>query len=113
MGAANVPWEIDVATVKRRLDAGEKFCFVDCRERDEYQLVHIEEATLIPLSELTTRIAELEPHKAESIVVHCHHGGRSMRAAQWLRQKGFEQAQSMAGGIHEWAEQIEPGMTKY
>src|SRR5688500_8486192 len=113
MAAASVPWEVDVATVKRRLDAGEKFLFVDCRERDEHQLVHIAGATLIPLSELTTRVGDLEAHRGGSIVVHCHHGGRSLRAAQWLRQSGFNQAQSMAGGIHQWAEEIEPGMTKY
>jgi rhodanese-related sulfurtransferase len=113
MAAASVPWEVDVATVKRRLDAGEKFTFIDCRERDEHQRVHIAAATLIPMSELTTRVAELEPHRGESIVVHCHHGGRSLRVAQWLRQNGFEQAQSMAGGIHQWADEIEPGMTKY
>jgi rhodanese-related sulfurtransferase len=113
MGASAVPWEVDVATVKGRLDAGEKFCFVDCRERDEHQLVHIAGATLIPLSELTSRVGELEPYRDQSIVIHCHHGGRSLRAAQWLRQNGFAQAQSMAGGIHQWAEQIEPGMTKY
>jgi rhodanese-related sulfurtransferase len=113
MGASAVPWEVDVMTVKRRLDAGEQFCFVDCRERDEHQLVHISGTTLIPLSEFAARAGELEPFKGQSIVIHCHHGGRSLRAAQWLRQNGFEQAQSMAGGIHQWAEQIEPGMTKY
>jgi rhodanese-related sulfurtransferase len=46
-------------------------------------------------------------------VIHCHKGGRSYRVANWLRQQGFPKAQSMAGGITEWAESIEPGMPTY
>ena len=110
---ADLPWEISCKSVKAKLDAGEQFYFLDCREQDEYDLVHIGSTKLVPLSVLPSRVAEIEPYKNQSIVVHCHHGGRSMRVAQWLRQNGFEKAQSMAGGIHTWAEEIEPGMKKY
>ncbi|MCE9606746.1 MAG: rhodanese-like domain-containing protein [Planctomycetia bacterium] len=110
---ASLPWEIDCKSVKKKLDAGEPFLFLDCREKEEHTLVNIEGTTLLPMSELTTRGGELEPHRGKPIVVHCHHGGRSMRVAQWLRQNGYTQAQSMAGGIHTWAEEIAPGMAKY
>lgn len=112
-GAASLPWEVDCRSVKAKLDAGEKFLLLDCREKNEYEIAKIAGATLLPMSELTTRVGEIEAYREQPIVVHCHHGGRSMRVAQWLRQNGFTQAQSMAGGIHQWAEEIEPGLAKY
>ena len=113
MSAAPLPWEIDVRTVKQKLDAKDDFLLLDCREKSEHDTVNIAAAKLLPMSELTTRAGEIEAYRNKPIVVHCHHGGRSMRVAQWLRQNGFAQAQSMAGGIHQWADEIEPGMTKY
>lgn len=113
MSAAPLPWEIDCRTVKQKLDAGEPFVLLDCREKSEYDVARIAAALLLPMSELTTRAGELESHRGKHIVVHCHHGGRSMRVAQWLRQNGYEQTQSMAGGIHQWAEEIDPTMAKY
>ena len=86
---------------------------IDCRERSEFEIVRIDGAVLVPMSELTQRIAELTPHQDVEIVVHCHHGGRSLRAAQWLRRNGFSRAQSMSGGIHHWATEVEPHLPKY
>jgi rhodanese-related sulfurtransferase len=105
--------EIDCRSVKAKLDAGEDFAFVDCREADEHALVRIEAATLIPMSQFAQRASELDALRGKPIVIHCHHGGRSMRVVQWLRQQGFAQAQSMAGGIDQWAMEIEPGMARY
>ncbi|HQU46751.1 MAG TPA: rhodanese-like domain-containing protein, partial [Pirellulales bacterium] len=59
------------------------------------------------------RVSELEPHRGRAIVVHCHHGGRSLRVAQWLRQQGFAAAQSMSGGIDAWAAEIDPDVPRY
>lgn len=86
------PLEIDCKTVKQKLDNGEKFLFLDCREAHEYETAKIPGTTLIPMSELVDRVGELEPYKASAIVVHCHHGGRSMRVTNWLRQQGFAEA---------------------
>ena len=105
--------EITCAQVKQKLDEGEEFVFLDCREQKEYDLVAIEGARLLPMSELEARHEELADHKDDPIVIHCHHGGRSLRVANWLRSQGFSQAQSMAGGIDVWAQEIEPGMTRY
>lgn len=108
-----VPIEVDCTTVKKRLDAGDDFLLIDCREREEYQAVHIEQAQLIPMSELTDRLAELEPHRQRDIVVHCHHGGRSMRVTNWLRSQGFPRVQNMAGGIDAWSVEIDPSLPRY
>ena len=55
----SVPLEIDCRTVKSRLDAGEKFLFLDCREKDEHDQTRIAQATLLPMSELQQRVGEL------------------------------------------------------
>lgn len=110
---AALPLEVDCATVKAKLDSHENFLLLDCRERDEHQFVHIPEAVLLPMSELSQRAVELNAHQQRLIIVHCHHGGRSLRVANWLRNNGFLQAQSMAGGIDEWATQIDPRLPRY
>jgi rhodanese-related sulfurtransferase len=97
------PLEIDCRTVKTRRDAGEDLLLLDCREPDEYETVHIKGARLLPMSQIVDRVGELEPHRTQPIVVHCHHGGRSLRVANWLTQQGFTDVKSMAGGIDQWA----------
>ncbi len=107
------PLEVDCQTVKRKLDAGEPFLFLDCREKDEYATANIPGTLLIPMSELTTRVSELEAHKNGEIIVHCHHGGRSLRVTNWLRQQGFARAINMAGGIDQWSQVIDPTVPRY
>lgn len=110
---SSVPVEVTCAQVKARLTAGDKFVFLDCREPNEHQTVSIQPAKLLPMSEIQNRLAELEPHRGDDIVIHCHHGGRSLRVANWLRQQGFSKAQSMAGGIDQWAVEIDPSLPRY
>jgi len=113
MPADAVPVEIDCRSVKQKLDSGEKFLLLDVREPGEYATAKIAGATLVPMSELTGRKAELESHRDGPIVVHCHHGGRSLRVVQWLRQNGFQQAQNMTGGIHQWSLDVDPQVPQY
>ena len=110
---SNIPLETDCATVKARLDKQEDFLLLDCREKDEHQFVNIKHAPLMPMSELTYRLAELEPHRQKSIVVHCHHGGRSLKVTNWLRSQGFANVQSLAGGIDAWSLQIDKSLPRY
>jgi rhodanese-related sulfurtransferase len=108
----NVPLEIDVRTVKQMRDGGEKFVLLDCREGSEVATARIEGAIHIPMREVPARLGELGDKK-ERIVVHCHHGGRSLRVMHFLRQQGFANAQNMAGGIDAWSLEIDPQIPRY
>ena len=106
-------WEITPRDVKSLLDQKKDFLFIDCRLPNEYALTHIDGAKLIPLQEIAKRIGELKGHEAEKIVVHCKSGGRSMQFTQILRQQGFKDVKSMAGGILLWNKDINPGGPQY
>jgi rhodanese-related sulfurtransferase len=49
----------------------------------------------------------------ERLIVVCHHGARSMNVAAWLRNQGFEQAQSLRGGIDAWSVEVDPAVARY
>jgi len=108
-----LPIETDCRTVAADLADGANFVLLDCREQDEWDLVHIEGAKLLPMSQLASRLGELETYRNHNIAVHCHHGGRSLQVAHWLRKQGFREAQSMAGGIDEWAQTVDPSLGRY
>jgi rhodanese-related sulfurtransferase len=84
---------------------------LDVRESWEFATAHVQSGVLIPMGELPARVGELDP--AERLVVLCHHGVRSMNATAWLRRKGFEQAQSVRGGIDAWAVEVDPTIPRY
>jgi rhodanese-related sulfurtransferase len=109
----DVPLETSCQAVKAMLDRGEDFLLLDCREADEHAVARIEAARLLPMSEIEQRAGELQADRGQRMVVHCHHGGRSLRVARWLRQNGFAGAQSMSGGIDEWSTQIDPRVPRY
>lgn len=108
-----LPIEIDVRRVKQLLDDGTDFLLLDCREQSEHDFVQIDQAVLIPMSELQTRVSELGSDHERHIVVHCHHGGRSLRVTNWLRGLGFANAQNMTGGIDAWSTQIDASKPRY
>jgi rhodanese-related sulfurtransferase len=105
--------EIDVQAVAAMQAADEPFLLLDCREPDEHAIARIRGAVLIPMRTIPERLAELEPYRDRRIVVHCHHGVRSLRVARFLRERGFAVAQSMAGGIEAWALEIDPLTPRY
>jgi rhodanese-related sulfurtransferase len=113
MATEPYPIEIDVAAVQQLRAQSEPFTLLDCREPSEHQTARIEGSTLIPMRDIPGRLGELEPLKDQRIVVHCHHGGRSMRVTQWLREQGFPNVQNMTGGIDAWSQQIDPKVPRY
>lgn len=106
-------WEVTPRDVKAMLDKGERFYFIDCRLPNEFQITNIPGAELIPLQQIGQYRDKLEQHKDEKIVVHCKSGGRSLQFTQALRQAGFKDVKSMAGGILLWNKDINPGGPQY
>jgi adenylyltransferase/sulfurtransferase len=113
--ADNAKWEISAEEVKQKLDGSENFTLVDVREPSEYDICRIDGSTLIPLG----KIEDMKPKnlttisKNDQIILHCKAGVRSLKAAKALKQMGFEDVKSMAGGIEAWSERIDPSIPKY
>jgi rhodanese-related sulfurtransferase len=105
-------YEITPAEVKAKLDSCDHLTLLDVRGPEEYAIARIEGAKLMPMGDVPSRAhQELDPD--EHIVVVCHHGVRSLSVASWLREQGFERAQSMQGGIDRWAREIDPKVPLY
>jgi rhodanese-related sulfurtransferase len=108
-----LPIEIDVRAVKKLMDDNESLLFLDCRENSEVATAKIDGTLHIPMREIPARIGELQPHQQGHVIVHCHHGGRSLRVTQFLRQQGFDKAQNMTGGIDAWSVEIDRSVPRY
>jgi sulfur-carrier protein adenylyltransferase/sulfurtransferase len=109
VGAANS--DITAEELHRRRSGGESVLIVDVRPPEEVAICRIEGSQLIPLTDLPTRMNELDPD--EEIVVHCKMGGRSSQAAAFLRAQGFRNVRNLAGGILAWIDKVDPTQKKY
>jgi len=103
--------EVGPKDLKRILDSGSKVTLLDVRQPFEYEMCHIGGSKLIPFEELERRMGELE--KTAEIVVYCHVGVRSARAAEFLTSRGFKSIKNLKGGIRAWAQDVDPGMPQY
>lgn len=105
-------FEITPAELKSLLDQPAAFTLLDVREPWEFEVSKIAGSKLIPMGDITSRAhQELDPE--EHIVVVCHHGVRSMSVTNWLRQQGFDSAQSLRGGIDAWSREVDPKIPTY
>jgi len=102
--------DMTVEEFKQRKDRGDDIFLLDVREPHEYAICSLG-GYLIPLNDLPKRVNELD--SSREIVVHCKMGGRSAKAAEFLRKAGFSKVHNLAGGIHAWAERIDPKVPKY
>lgn len=103
--------EISVQELNEQRQKGSSPFLLDVRKPREARIAEIG-GTLIPLDELPQRLDELEPHRGEKIVVHCRSGGRSERAVQFLRGKGYD-AYNLKGGILAWSKEIDSSVSQY
>jgi rhodanese-related sulfurtransferase len=102
--------EIDPIELKRRLDEGDRPLILDVREPWEIATASVSGTLNIPMGDIPSRVAELDPDR-ETIVM-CHHGVRSAQVAMYLARIGFEQVVNLAGGIDAWSE-IDPSIPRY
>jgi rhodanese-related sulfurtransferase len=104
--------EISAEAFARRLQQPHPPILLDVREPWEFQIASLPGSLLMPMGEVTSRAhQELSPDA--DIVVLCHHGVRSLNVTMWLRNQGFDHAQSLAGGIDYWSRAIDPTVPIY
>jgi rhodanese-related sulfurtransferase len=107
-----VEFEITPEELKFHLDQKQAVRLLDVREAWEFQIARIDGSLPIPMGEIPARAnRELDPE--DHIVVICHHGVRSANVTQWLRQQGFEHAQSLRGGVDRWSRVVDPTVPTY
>ena len=76
-----------------------------CVKADGFSLVSIPMGVILP------RLTELSPQ--QPIACLCHHGGRSMQVAHFLKSRGFEHVANIAGGINAWSGELDASVPRY
>jgi adenylyltransferase/sulfurtransferase len=84
---------------------------IDVRENWEYEIVHLPQSELMPLSNFQNHIVNLK--KEDVLLVYCHHGVRSASICNYLKSNGFNNVINLAGGINAWASDIDSNMLTY
>lgn len=105
------PLEISVAEARSLLDEPSAPLLLDVREADELAICRLTGSLHIPLGELPLRLAEVP--RDRMVIIHCHHGGRSLRATRFLRSKGHARVANLKGGIDAWSIQVDPSVPRY
>lgn len=83
---------------------------LDVRDEEEYRLAHIEGALLV---NQTNFQQIMQWPKDTTILIHCHHGIRSMDAASYMIGHGFTNVRSVSGGIESWSQDVDPSVPRY
>lgn len=112
--------QIQPTTLHARLAKGEvgsgQLALIDVRQPEEFDLVRIDGALLVPLMELEARIAEVKDFCAAcrgDVVVICRAGSRSEKAINYLSSMGVPKLLNLRGGINAYAVEADPTLTPY
>ena len=105
--------ELSATEARAWLEAEHPPRVVDVREQEEWDLCRIEGAELMPLSIFDRLAPERLRDAAEPLLIYCHHGVRSRRAAEFLVQQGFTDVANLTGGIDAWSTDVNPAVPRY
>ena len=105
--------EISVADAATLLRSATPPRLIDVREENEWDTAHIAAAELLPLSRWPDLAVQTLTDKSQPLLIQCHHGGRSARAAGWLIQAGFTDVTNLAGGIDAWSAEVDATVPRY
>jgi rhodanese-related sulfurtransferase len=103
--------QLSAIELKDKIQDKEALFLLDVREPFEFEYAHIADSVLIPLNQIPQRLQELDLYK--EIVVICHHGNRSMQAANFLAQVGFKNVSNLVGGVDAWSLECDSSMARY
>lgn len=84
---------------------------LDVREPWEFDICHLADAKLVPMQQVPAWAERAD--KDQEVVVICHHGIRSRQVAMYLEHLGFTRVINLAGGVQEWAREVDPQMPTY
>ena len=105
--------QITVRDLAAKLAAGEPVQLIDVRKGWEHETAALPGSVLIPLDQLPQRAGEVTVPENGIVVAYCHHGIRSLSAANFLEQQGVTPVFSLAGGIDAWSLQIDEKVPRY
>lgn len=106
------PIEISVQEAARLLKTnGDNVWLIDVREPFEVATARIAGSEHIPMRQIPEHVGTLP--KDKHLLIHCHHGGRSMRVTEYLRAQGYPAVTNIAGGIDAWSSEIDPTVPRY
>ena len=111
--AAVVGSTISAKDLAGMLDRGDNIFLVDVREPNEYEIVSIPGATLIPKGEFLNGSALEKMPQDKQIVLHCKSGARSAEVLAVLKSAGFSDAVHVGGGVLAWVNQVDPSLPTY
>lgn len=103
--------QLSATELKTKLHAKEQLKLLDVREPNEFEFAHIGGSVLIPLNQIPQRLREIDME--QEIVLICHHGMRSMQAANFLSQVGFRKISNLVGGIDAWSIEVDSSVARY
>jgi molybdopterin/thiamine biosynthesis adenylyltransferase/rhodanese-related sulfurtransferase len=104
---------ITAKDLKNMMDNDENIFVVDVREPNEYEIVSIPGATLIPKGEFLSGAALEKLPQDKRIVLHCKSGARSAEALAVVKDAGFSDAVHVGGGVLAWVSQVDPSLPTY
>lgn len=113
-GSSEVPLEISVEETRDLLASRpDDTMLVDVREPFEHQTARIDGAEFIPMRQIPEHVGAATLPRDKHLLIHCHHGGRSLRVTEYLRAQGYPRVTNVAGGIHAWSQRIDPSVPTY
>jgi len=104
---------ITATELKDMLDRDENILLIDVREPNEYEIVSIPGATLIPKGEFLSGAALEQMPQDKRIVLHCKTGQRSAEVLAVIKDAGFSDAVHVGGGVLAWINQVDPSLPAY
>ncbi len=105
--------EISVTDAAKLLAGTKPPRLIDVREQDEWDAAKIAGAELLPLSQWPDIAMQKLTDKSQPLLIQCHHGARSERAAAWLLSQGFADVTNLAGGIDAWSALVDDSIPRY
>jgi adenylyltransferase/sulfurtransferase len=104
---------ITAKELKAKMDAGEKFELIDVREPNEYEIVSIPGAKLVPKDRILSGEALAELPQDRQVVLHCKSGSRSAEALAAVQKAGFSDAVHVGDGVLGWVRNVDPSQPSY